>query len=265
MITVRTSTDRGHVNFGWLDSRHTFAFGHWRPPAGLPHAHGFRGLRVINQDIVGPAKQGGGFDHHPHHDMEIISYVIEGGLAHEDSTGTRATIRPGDIQRMTAGTGIVHAEFNASDDQPVHFLQIWLLPDRRGHTPGYAQANFPRQAKLNQLLLVGAHSDGDTRGAGGAIPLHANARLYASVLEPGRAVELTLAPGRHAWVQVVKGRARIGDGESEVVLEAGDGAAISAAALTPDGGVGKPGGPVVRLVGEAHGAQASELLVFDLA
>lgn len=268
MITTRPSSLRGHADFGWLNSRHSFAFGHWRPPAGLPYAQGFRTLRVINQDIVGPAKLGGGFDPHPHHDMEIISYVIEGALAHQDSTGTKATIKPGDIQRMTAGTGIVHSEFNASDDAPVHFLQIWIFPDRRGHTPGYAQAHFTREDKLNQLCLIGAPAASnpypDPRGR--AIPLNADARLYASILQPGQTVELPMAPARHAWVQLIRGKVRITDGTAEHVLEAGDAAAISPKNLTPSADTTSSpiGGSTLRITGASDPTVESELLVFDL-
>jgi|GEM_PF-530279 len=283
MITLRLASERGHADFGWLNSRHSFAFGRWRPPETLPHGHGFRTLRVINQDIVGPASKGGGFDPHPHHDMEIISYVIAGAMAHGDSTGTKAIIRPGDIQRMTAGRGIVHSEFNASDDQPVHFLQIWIQPDRRGHEPGYAQTHFPREAKLNQLRLVGAPAQAVIdAGPNPPIALNADARLYASILLAGAEVAVPLGQARHAWVQVIRGRVALDDGTGERVLGAGDAAAISPETPTPSapapvagaglgaganagGGAGGSGmGRTLTVSGRTSAQEESELLVFDL-
>jgi redox-sensitive bicupin YhaK (pirin superfamily) len=249
-LTVRRSDERGRADFGWLQGRHSFAFGHWRPRTALPHAYGFRTLRVINDDHIGPARDGGGFAPHPHHDMEIITYVTQGALAHADSTGAKATIVPGDIQRMTAGRGIVHSEFNASPTEPAHLLQIWIQPQQAGLTPGYAQINVPDTLKRNTLRLVGAPHDSNVPE--GAIPLHTDARLYAGVLDDGREAQIALAPGRHAWLQIVRGGVRViargADGQSsEITLQAGDGLAISDA-------------HTVHTV--SHGE--SELLAFDL-
>jgi redox-sensitive bicupin YhaK (pirin superfamily) len=231
MITVSPAAARGHTDIGWLDSRHTFSFGEWYDPAHM----GFRALRVINDDRVAP---GGGFPTHGHADMEIVSYVLEGGLEHKDSIGTGSVIRPGDVQRMSAGTGVRHSEFNASRTEPVHFLQIWIIPDRRGHKPGYEQKNFPEAERSGRLRLV-ASSDGRE----GSVTLHQDVALYAGVLDEGQQAKLALAPGRHAWVHVARGGATV-NGKR---LGEGDGAAVSdERALTIDG----------------HGG---EVLVFDLA
>jgi len=232
MITLRKASDRGHADHGWLDTRHTFSFAGYHDPRHM----GFRGLRVINEDRVQPSK---GFGTHSHQDMEIISYVLEGALQHRDSMGTGAVIRPDDVQRMSAGTGVSHSEFNASATEPVHFLQIWLLPSRPGIPPGYEQKTFPRQQKDGRLQLVASPD-----GAGGSVTIHTDARLYAGLFDQGASGELRLSEGRHAWVQVVRGRARVNGHD----LEAGDGAALS-------------GEPAVRIEGLA----ASEVLVFDLA
>jgi quercetin 2,3-dioxygenase len=232
MITLRRSSERGHARHGWLDSRHTFSFADYHDPAHM----GFRALRVINEDRVAP---GQGFGSHSHRDMEIISYVLDGALAHKDSMGTGAVIRPGDVQRMSAGTGVTHSEMNASATAPVHFLQIWIQPDRRGHVPGYEQRAFPSADKAGRLRLV-ASPDGQD----GSITIHADAQLFAGELAAGQAADHALAPGRHAWVHVVRGAARV-NGHA---LAAGD-----AAALT--------GEPAVHL----EGTDAAEVLVFDLA
>ena len=233
MIVHRPAAARGHANHGWLDSWHSFSFGDYRDPAHM----GFRNLRVINEDRVAP---GGGFPTHGHADMEIVSYVIDGALAHKDSTGTGAVILPGDAQRMSAGTGIRHSEFNASDAAPVHFLQLWLLPERDGIASGYEQATLPRvrdgETRLDPVAVRG--------GADGAVAVHSDAGIHRAVLAAGGSLEVPVATGRHAWVQVVSGDATLG----ELALAAGDGAAVSDEA-------------VLRLAS----VEGAELLVFDLA
>jgi redox-sensitive bicupin YhaK (pirin superfamily) len=233
MLTLRRSEDRGHAQFGWLDSHHTFSFGDYVHPDHM----GFRSLRVINEDrVVG----GEGFPRHPHRDMEILSYVVEGGLAHQDSMGTGSVIRPGDVQRMTAGSGVSHSEQNASTKDTVHFLQIWIVPERRGLPPGYEQKTFADADKRNVLRPLASRS-----GEGGSITVHQDVALFGSLLSAGAKVEHALAPGRGAWVQVVRGEIRV-NGQA---LRAGDGASIEGESLVAIEGV----------------AQDSELLLFDLA
>ncbi len=235
MLTPRYANDRGHADHGWLDSRHTFSFADYYDPAQM----GFRALRVINEDRVKPAR---GFGAHPHRDMEIISYVLEGALAHRDSMGNGSTIRPGDVQRMSAGTGVTHSEENGSRSEPVHFLQIWLLPERRGLAPGYEQKHFDDADKRGRLRLV-ASPDGDED----SVTVHQDARLYATILGPGQRAGLELPAGRHAWVQVVRGKLLV-NGQA---FGAGDGVALSDEKS-------------VDLEGVSHGEEA-EALVFDLA
>ncbi|MDW8201740.1 MAG: pirin family protein, partial [Cyanobacteriota bacterium SKYGB_h_bin112] len=211
MITIRSAHDRGVANFGWLDSRHTFSFGNYYDPNHM----GFATLRVINEDKVAP---GQGFDTHGHRDMEIISYVLAGRLEHKDSIGTGSVIRPGDVQRMSAGTGILHSEFNASQTEPVHFLQIWILPEQRGIQPGYEQKTFTDEEKQGQLRLVGSRD-----GRDGSITIHQDVNLYASLLTDRDTIVYPLPTGRVAWLQVVRGAVRL-NGQ---LLSAGDGAAIS--------------------------------------
>src|SRR5690349_5609328 len=211
MITVRRSNERGQTKLAWLDSRHTFSFGDYHDPQHM----GFSHLRVINDDRVVP---GAGFGTHSHRDMEIITYVLEGALAHADSMGNRSTIVPGDVQRMSAGTGVTHSEFNGQRDRPVHFLQIWLLPDRRGLTPGYEQKAIPEAEERGVLRLVASRD-----GREGSVTIHQDADLYASRLLPGERVKHALAEGRHAWLQVVSGRVEL----NGTALGAGDGAAVS--------------------------------------
>ena len=211
MIQVRKSNERGHAEHGWLDSHHTFSFADYYDPQAM----GFRALRVINEDRVQP---GQGFGTHEHRDMEILSYVLEGGLAHRDSTGGGGVIEPGDVQRMSAGTGVMHSEFNASRSEPVHFLQIWIVPDRRGITPGYEQKHFPPEQRQGQLRLIASPDAAD-----GSLKIHQDARVYTTLLGKGQTVSHPLAAGRYLWVQVARGQVRMGD----VVLSAGDGAAIS--------------------------------------
>src|SRR5688572_20268943 len=193
MIHVRKAEDRGRADHGWLDSRHTFSFADYHDP----HYMGFRTLRVINEDRVRP---GEGFGTHPHRDMEILSYVIEGALEHKDNIGTSSVIRPGEVQRMTAGTGVLHSEFNPSRKEPVHFLQIWILPEKKGLKPGYEQKMFADGERRNRLRLVASRDRRD-----GSLSIHQDAELYATLLDSGRTVVHPLAPGRHAWVQVVRG------------------------------------------------------------
>ncbi len=232
MITVRRSAERGHFDHGWLDTRHTFSFADYHDPAHM----GFRSLRVINEDRVQP---GQGFGMHPHRDMEIVSYVISGALAHQDSMGNGSTIRPGEVQRMSAGTGVVHGELNQSRTEPVHFLQIWILPARLGLPPGYEQKRFPEEERRGRLRLLASPD-----GAGGSVTIHQDVRLHATLLAPGQSVTHPLAEGRHAWVQVVRGEVEAG-GER---LAEGDGAAVS-------------GEPALAL----RGVKDAEVLVFDLA
>jgi len=232
MLKLRRANERGHADHGWLDSHHTFSFADYYDPAHM----GFRALRVINDDTVAPGR---GFGAHPHRDMEIISYVLAGGLAHKDSLGTGSVIEPGDVQRMSAGTGVVHSEFNASKSDPVHFLQIWLVPATRGITPGYEQKRFAAEDKAGTLRLVASPD-----GRDGSITIHTDAALYAGLFTREQRAEHALAAGRHAWVHVARGRVRANGQE----LGSGDGLAISNEAK-------------VVVEGIADG----EVLVFDLA
>jgi redox-sensitive bicupin YhaK (pirin superfamily) len=211
MINVRRANERGSVNLGWLDSNHSFSFGDYYDPEHM----GFGSLRVINDDTVQP---GQGFGTHSHRDMEIISYVIDGALEHKDSMGNGAVMRSGEVQRMTAGTGVSHSEFNQSKEQLVHFLQIWVLPEAQSLTPGYEQKNFSVEDKTNRLRLVASRD-----GADGSITVHQDMRIYASVLTAGTSLTHLLAIGRQAWVQVVSGDVTVA-GEA---LTAGDGIAVS--------------------------------------
>lgn len=232
MIVRRPAEDRGRADFGWLDSRHTFSFGEYYDPRFM----GFRALRVINEDRVKP---GYGFPTHPHRDMEILSYVMEGALAHKDSMGTGSVIRPGDVQRMSAGTGVLHSEMNPSPTEPVHFFQIWLLPERRGIEPAYEQKTFEASEKQGRLRLVASRDARD-----GSITINQDVNLYAGVLASGESARLDLQPGRHAWVQVARGGVSL-NGDS---LTQGDGAAVSDEQAL-----------------ELTATVESELLVFDLA
>ena len=219
MITIRSAQSRGVANFGWLDSRHTFSFGNYYDPNYM----GFADLRVINEDKVAP---GQGFGTHAHRDMEIISYVLEGALEHKDSIGTGSVIRPGDVQRMSAGTGIRHSEFNASQTEPVHFLQIWILPEQEGITPSYEQKTFALEEKRGRLRLVGSCD-----GREGSITIHQNVNFYAASLQNGETVNHSLAEGRVAWLQVVRGAVQL----NEQMLTAGDGATVEELQLTLQG------------------------------
>jgi quercetin 2,3-dioxygenase len=232
VLTVRKAGDRGRSRLDWLDSYHTFSFSDYYDEAHM----GFRSLRVINDDTVAPA---GGFGTHGHRDMEIITYVLEGALEHRDSLGTGSVIRPGDVQKMSAGTGIRHSEFNHSRTEPVHFLQIWVVPERTGVAPRYEQIHVPREAKLGKLALVGTNEAGD-----GKVQIHQDANLYVTLLESAeQRVAHTLTPGRHAWVHVARGSVAV-NGQT---LKAGDGVAIS-------------GEPKIDIAGSPSG----EALLFDL-
>jgi redox-sensitive bicupin YhaK (pirin superfamily) len=232
VVKVRKAADRGHADHGWLNSRHTFSFADYHDPAHM----GFRALRVINDDRVAPGR---GFGSHSHRDMEIISYVLEGALAHRDSMGTDGVLQPGDVQRMSAGTGVVHSEFNGSKSEPVHFLQIWLKPDAKGISPSYEQKMFPDAEKRGRLRLIVSPDGHD-----GSLKINTDARVYAGVFDAGQMGDRALDAGRHAWVQVAHGRVRVNGQE----LGTGDGVAVS---------------------DERHlsieGIERGEILVFDLA
>lgn len=239
MMTLRKAAERGHADHGWLDSHHTFSFADYYDQKHM----GFRALRVINDDRV---HAGRGFGTHSHRDMEIISYVLEGELAHKDSMGTGAVILPGDVQRMSAGSGVTHSEMNPSKTQTVHFLQIWLLPSKQGIAPSYAQKRFSDEEKRGQLRLV-ASAD----GRDGSISIHTDASVYAGLFRGSERAELSLASGRHAWVHVARGKVRVGDH----VLGEGDGLAIS-----------EERSVVVEAVGDGGASgEDGEVLVFDLA
>lgn len=232
MITIRKAEDRGHFNRGWLDTYHTFSFDQYFDPNHMS----FRSLRVINEDRVQP---GHGFPTHSHRDMEIITYILEGALEHRDSMGNGSLIRPGDIQRMTAGTGVAHSEANSSQNEPVHLLQIWILPREAGLKPGYEQKFFTPQEKRQNLRLI-ASAD----GRDGSVTVHQDVSVYGTVLGEGQEVTHQLAPDRHAWIQVARGAITV-NGES---LNQGDGAAISGEA---------------RL--SITGREGAEILLFDMA
>lgn len=212
MLRIRRAEERGRTDFGWLDSRHSFSFGHYYDSDHL----GFGPLRVINDDRVTP---GAGFPTHPHGDMEIISYVLDGALAHKDSLGTGSVIRPGDVQRMSAGTGIKHSEFNASKTEPVHFLQIWIIPEAEGLAPSYEQKSYPAEDKRGTLRLVASRD-----GREGSVTVHRDVDLYATLLGEGERTRHTFRPGRAGWLQVARGTATVND----VQLNPGDGVAIEA-------------------------------------
>lgn len=231
MITIRRSNDRGHAEHGWLDSRHTFSFADYHDPEYM----GFRALRVINEDRV---QEGQGFGTHAHRDMEILSYVLEGALEHKDSMGTSSVIRPGEVQRMSAGTGVQHSEFNPSRTEPVHFLQIWLFPEKKGIRPGYEQMAFPAAERTNALRLVASRD-----GRDGSLTIHQDADLYTTLLRKGGRVSHALQPGRHAWIQVARGEITL-NGKA---LKTGDGASVSGETAL-----------------ELAGTKDAEVLLFDL-
>jgi redox-sensitive bicupin YhaK (pirin superfamily) len=231
-MTIRHRDERGIAKMGWLNSAHSFSFGHYYDPEHM----GFRALRVINEDRVIP---GAGFPTHGHRDMEIISYVLDGALEHKDSTGTSAVIKPGEVQRMSAGTGVRHSEYNASKKDAVHFLQIWIIPEKEGIAPGYEQKAFPAAEKTGKLRLVASRD-----GREGSVTVHQDVNLYASLLKPGDKVSYDLKPGRNAWIQVARGQVKV----NGALLKEGDGASLTKEAA-------------IALEGETD----SELLLFDLA
>jgi len=232
MITKRPADARGIGRASWLESRHSFSFADYQDPAHM----NFRALRVINEDVIAP---GGGFATHGHRDMEILTYVLEGALAHRDSLGNGSTIQPGEVQVMHAGTGIEHSEFNASHAEPVHLLQIWILPDKPGHVPGYQQRAFGGAQTKGKLRLVASRD-----GRADSLLIHQDASVFAGKLTAGAALDHALAPGRSAWVQVAKGAVTL----NGVALAAGDGAAVTDETE-------------LSLRADA----ASEILLFDLA
>jgi redox-sensitive bicupin YhaK (pirin superfamily) len=211
MIRVRKAQDRGHAHHGWLETYHTFSFSSYRDPH---HVH-FRALRVMNEDFVAP---GQGFGTHPHNDMEIVTYVLEGALEHKDSMGNGEVLRPGEFQRMSAGTGITHSEFNPSATEPVHLYQVWLFPEQNGIEPSYEQKRFPDEERRNRLQLVASRE-----AESGSLRIHQDARIYLSLLDQGSAVQYALAAGRHAWLQVLRGSVTL----NGMDLKTSDGAAVS--------------------------------------
>jgi redox-sensitive bicupin YhaK (pirin superfamily) len=232
MITLRKAGERGHARHGWLESYHTFSFAGYHDPEHM----GFRDLRVINEDYVQPRQ---GFGTHSHRDMEIVTWVLDGALEHKDSLGTGSVIRPGDVQRMSAGTGVSHSEFNHSATELVHLLQIWILPERDGGPPSYEQKHFPPEERRGALRLLASRD-----GRDGSVRIQQDAALYTALLGAGQSVEHALRPGRHAWLQLARGRCTL----NGVALEAGDGAAVS-------------GEKSLRLAD----AKDAEILLFDLA
>lgn len=233
MITVRHRNERGIANFGWLDSRHTFSFGNYFDPQQM----GFASLRVINEDKIIPAK---GFGTHGHRDMEIISYVLSGELKHRDSMGNGSIIRPGDIQRMSAGTGVRHSEFNASDTNPVHLLQIWIMPEQSGLEPSYEEKNFDQEQRQGKLKLVGSRDGRDN-----SVTIHQDVNLYLASLNQSDRLTHQIDANRAVWLQVAKGEVKLNDR----LLQAGDGAAIINEAE----------------IAIAGNSSDSEILLFDLA
>ncbi len=232
MITIRKSQERGHINHGWLDTYHTFSFDKYYDPRHMS----FGSLRVINEDRVAA---GHGFPKHSHRDMEIITYILEGGLAHEDSMGNGSVIKPGEVQRMTAGTGVAHSEANPSANDSVHLLQIWIMPNARGLTPGYEQKMFSDEAKHGKLALIASQT-----GREGSVTINQDADVYASKLDAGQNVTHTTAGDRKVWVQVARGSVRVND----VDLQQGDGAG-----LTDETSV------------NIEGREPAEILLFDMA
>ena len=232
MISIRKASDRFHTRIDWLDSWHTFSFGdHYDPKFG-----GFRALRVINDDTVAPGK---GFGAHPHRDMEIVSYVLDGALQHRDSLGTGSVIRPGDVQRMSAGSGVVHSEFNGSPSDPVHFLQIWIVPEVPGIAAGYEQKKFALEERRGKLRLLASRD-----GRGGSVTIHQDAAIYGALLAAGERIEYEVPKDRHAWVHVARGAIELNGSR----LGPGDGAAVSDERTL-----------------QLTGREGSEVLLFDLA
>ena len=231
MIQIRKAENRGHFDHGWLDTYHTFSFGDYQDPEQM----GFRSLRVMNEDCVEPGK---GFGTHPHRDMEIVTYVLEGALEHKDSMGNGEVLRPGEFQRMSAGTGITHSEFNPSDTEPVHLYQIWLFPERKGIEPSYEQKQFADDEMTNRLRLVASPDASD-----GSLLIHQDARIYLAKLDSGQQLVHELAVDRHAWLQVLRGDVAL-NGEE---LKTSDGAAVSDEQIL-----------------EIVAASSAEIMLFDL-
>jgi quercetin 2,3-dioxygenase len=234
MIQLRPANQRGHADHGWLNTYHTFSFSTYHDRQHMR----FRALRVMNEDFVAP---GQGFGAHPHDNMEIVTYVLEGALEHKDSMGNGEVLRPGELQRMTAGTGVTHSEFNPSPDEPVHLYQIWLYPERPGLEPSYEQKRFPEAERHNRLRLVASRDAAD-----GSLLIHQDARIFLASLDAGHEVQHEIAAGRHAWLQVLRGAVEL-NGQP---LGAGDGAAISDESL---------------LTIKANEESAAEVMLFDLA
>ena len=232
MIHPRRSSERGHANHGWLDTYHSFSFADYQNPDYM----GFRKLRVINEDWVEP---GQGFGTHAHHDMEIITYVLEGSLEHKDSIGNGSVISPGDVQRMSAGTGVTHSEFNHSKDKKVHLLQIWIFPEKSGLPPSYEQKRFNAEEKTDQLRLIASNNP-----MNGVVRIHQNVSLYASILTQGKELTHSLKNRRHGWLQVVRGAVKM----NEISMNQGDGAAVSDENIL-----------------KINALAVSEILLFDLA
>lgn len=232
MIRIRKSHERGHADHGWLDTHHTFSFNTYRDPA---HVH-FRALRVMNEDRIAP---GAGFGTHPHQDMEIVTYVLAGSLEHKDSMGNGEVLRPGEFQRMSAGTGITHSEFNPSADEPVHLYQIWLFPERKGGEPSYEQKRFPLEERTNRLRMVASPT-----AEQGSLRIRQDARIYLATLTAGTQIDFPIPAGRHTWLQVLRGNLRL----DELPLAIGDGAAASDE-------------PALAI----HADDETEIMLFDLA
>jgi quercetin 2,3-dioxygenase len=231
MLAMRRADDRGHASHGWLDSYHTFSFGSYYDP----RHRGVSNLRVINDDTVAPS---GGFAEHGHNDMEIISYVLEGALEHKDSMGNGSVIRPGDVQRMSAGTGVTHSEYNHSASEPVHFLQIWLQPNAVGVEPGYDQRHFPLEARLGRWVLLVSPD-----GRDGSIATHQDALMFSTLLAPGKALEYRFDPDRQGYLHLARGRIQVGS----ITLQPGDGLKIQNHELL-----------------EIEGIEDADVLLFDL-
>lgn len=232
MYRVRRASERGHANYGWLDTWHTFSFSTYHDPQHMR----FRNLRVMNEDFVAP---GQGFGTHPHQDMEIVTYVLQGALEHRDSMGNGEVLRPGEFQRMSAGTGITHSEFNPSAVEATHLYQIWLVPERRGIEPSYEQKKFELSERTNQLRLVASPT-----GESGSLTIHTQAKIYLGTIEPSRLARLVIESGKHIWLQVLSGTGVVG----EHSLESGDGIALSEETLL-----------------EYQATSTSEILVFELS
>ena len=247
MITVRHKDERGVANFGWLDSRHTFSFGHYYDPQQM----GFASLRVINEDKVIPAQ---GFGTHGHRDMEIVSYVLAGELAHQDSMGNGSIIRPGDIQRMSAGTGVRHSEYNASDTNPVHFLQIWIMPEQTRLQPSYEEKNFS-QIERGKLTLVGSQD-----GRENSVTIHQDVNLYLGSFGQSDRLTYQIQPNRDVWLQVTKGAVQL----NERLLQAGDGAAITDETAIAIAGTSQRL-PRLKKTVPALTVGQDEILLFDMA